>query len=85
LIDIIPASVEGRVDTLFICQGKDQYGRYDQEKREVIVDEDPGKLYRASLYNMAAVNTLRNGGWVYLSAPGDMPLKNTNMNALMRY
>jgi hypothetical protein len=85
LIDIIPASVDGRVDTMFICRGKDRYGRYDQEKRLVIVDKDPGELYQTSLYNMAAVNTLRNGGRVYLSDPDHMPLKDTDINALMRY
>jgi hypothetical protein len=85
LIDIIPASFDGRVDTLFICQGKDRYGRYEQEKRLVIVDEDPGESYHASLYNMAAVNTLKNSGRVYLSEPGHMPLEDTEINALMRY
>lgn len=85
LIDIIPATIDGRVDTLFISEGKDRYGQYDQEKRMVIVDEDPGALYRASLYNMAAVHTVRNGGLVYLTEGEDMPLKDTDINALMRY
>lgn len=85
LKDIIPATVEGRVDTLFLAKGKDQFGRYDPEKRLVLVDEDPGQLYHASLYNMAAVHSIRNGGRVYLTEPEKMPLKDTDINALMRY
>ncbi|MFO7932750.1 MAG: hypothetical protein R6U78_01605 [Bacteroidales bacterium] len=84
--EIVPAAIEGRVDTLFIQEGKDQEGVYDRTRRMVITDEEQeARVYRASLYNMAAVSTLENGGDVFLAAPGDMPLKDTEILALMRY
>lgn len=82
--DIIPASVDGRVETLFIQKGKDLYGIYDREKRNIIVSES-AKTYHASLYNMATVHTLQNGGLVFLAEPGEMPVKDTEINALFRY
>ncbi len=85
LADIIPASVEGRVDTLFLAKGNDQFGSYDPEERLVIVGEDPGQFHRVSLFNMAAVHSIRNGGRVYLAEPEEMPLEDTDINALMRY
>lgn len=84
--EIVPASIEGRVDTLFIQEGKDQYGIYDRTRRSVITEENESdRLYHASLYNMAAVNTLRNGGRVFLAASEAMPLKDDEIHALMRY
>ena len=84
--DIVPASVEGRVDTLFIQKGKDRFGIYDRTKGTVILEENEAeRIYRASLYNLAAVNTLRNGGDVFLADAESMPLKDTGIHSLMRY
>jgi len=41
--------------------------------------------YFTSLFNMATVHTLRNGGSVFLAEPGEMPMKDTEINALLRY
>ena len=82
--EIIPASVDGRVDTLFLQKGKDLYGLYDLLNRKIIPDESTG-AYRSSLFNLAAVHTMRNGGRVYLAGTGEMPLKDTEINALIRY
>ncbi|HER10012.1 MAG TPA: hypothetical protein ENO20_13995 [Bacteroides sp.] len=84
--DIVPASVEGRVDTLFIQEGKDRVGIYDRTRRSVVLDEDAGdRSCRVSLFNMAAVHTLQYGGRVFLSPADQMPLKGTEIQALMRY
>ncbi len=84
MTDIVPASVNGRVDTLFMNKDKEAYGLFDKENNSVIIDN--ARLpQNASLYNMMAVNTLLNKGNVYLMDADDMPLKNTNANALLRY
>ena len=85
--DIVPASVEGRVDTLFIMKGAECYGLYDEDHRAVRLDDKQltNNIRHADLYNMAAIHTLRNGGRVYLEEPGGMPLKETEINALLRY
>jgi hypothetical protein len=77
--EIVPSAVEGRVDSLFIRKGEDLLGIYDMTGRRVQVDgERPNSV---SLFNMAAVHTLENGGRVFTSMPGEA----TKINALMRY
>jgi hypothetical protein len=82
--EIIPASIDGRVDTLFIQKGTDMYGIYDDMERRVIVGH-PDRIREVSLFNMAAIHTIRNRGRVFLAPPGEMPLKETQINALLRY
>ena len=82
--DIVPASVDGRVDTLFVKEGTDEYGVYHPEERKVETDE-ASHDHPVSLYNMAVVNTLLQGGDAFLVPHGEMPLDNTSINAFMRY
>lgn len=82
--EIVPAAVNGRVDTLFIQSKKETYGLFDQENSTIIIDRNK-HLQNASLYNLAAVNTILNNGTVYLLDPANMPLDKTNANALLRY
>jgi len=83
--DIVIASVDGRIDTLFVAGDKDKYGTYDAEKRKLNISGSGRKEKEYSLYNFAAINTLLNGGWVYISAGDKMPLENTELNAILRY
>jgi hypothetical protein len=83
--EIIPAAVDRRIDTLFIEEDKDLFGVYDMENRAVELAEPGDRSYQASLYNMAAVHTLLNGGEVFISDSGEMPLQGTEINALLRY
>ena len=39
----------------------------------------------SSLFNMAATNTLIQGGRVFLDSQENMPFKETEINALFRY
>lgn len=80
---IIPAAVDGRIDTLFLQKDSDHYGYYDPETRDIIEHEESDS--RVSLFNLAAMNTLKNGGQVYLSEPDEMPVADTEINALFRY
>ena len=83
--DIVIASVDGRIDTLFVASGKDKYGTYDAEKRKLNISGGERKGRDVSLFNFSAVNTFLNGGWVYISTGDKMPLENTGVNAILRY
>jgi len=84
LNDIIPASIDGRVEVLFVSKNEERYGQFDNVNRTLIVDEEL-KTGEASLFNMAAINTWLNGGKVYLLEPDEMPVKGSKINALLRY
>ena len=38
LNDIIPAALEGRIESLFVQKSKDRYGLYDKINRSLIID-----------------------------------------------
>jgi len=82
--DIVPAAVNGQIDTLFIQPGKETFGLFDKENNTIIIDREK-QTQNASLYNLAAVNTVLNNGKVYLLPQDKMPLHKTNANALLRY
>jgi hypothetical protein len=84
LNEIIPAALDGRIETLFIQRSTDRYGLYDRVNRTLIIDEKL-KIRQASLYNMAAMQTWLKGGRVFLAGPRAMPFKETSINALFRY
>lgn len=82
LNDIVPAVFDGKIDTIFIHKDEDRYGIYDLLNRSLIIDE-ADKIGQASLFNMAAIQTILKGGKVYLTL--DMPLKGSSINALFRF
>ena len=82
--EILPAALDGLIDTLFIQVHADQYGLYDPEERSIIKGTDQ-RPPNASLFNMAAVHTLKNGGRVFIAEPEEMPFEETDINALFRY
>lgn len=85
LNDIIKASVDGRVETMFVNPRKDRFGLYDKVNRSLIIDDHQTSLH-ASLFNLAAVQTWLLGGQVFLIDNDDeMPFKGTGINALFRY
>jgi hypothetical protein len=85
LREIVPAAIDGRIDTLFIEEGKDLYGIYDMQKRQVELAEPDDRLYHASLNNLAAVETILKGGRVFLAPTEEMPVQAAELNTLLRY
>lgn len=83
LEEIVTASMDGRIDTLFLQEGKDRYGLFDQKKR--VLREAPEREHEASLFNLATTQTLLNGGDVFLESAVQMPFKESEINALFRY
>lgn len=82
--EIICAAVEGRVDTLFIDSTKEIFGLYDKDNRTVMIDKKKEKS-NASLINLAAIMSDKQGAKVYIVYPEEMPLEGSAMNAILRY
>ena len=81
---ILPAAFEGKVDSLFIAQGKDVRGTYNEEEQRIAVVDRP-EPFTESLINLAMRETLRNGGVVFNRPAEDMPKTSQGMAALFRY
>ena len=82
--EIVPAAFNGKIDTLFLRKGDRLYGTYNQKTSCVILDSEK-TTGNASLINMAAVNTFRQGGKVITLEPSEMPEQKRPLNALFRY
>lgn len=84
LSDIIPAIYQGKVDTLFIENRAEVWGKYHEDEMKVEFSEDHNDG-RISLLNLAAKKTIDMGGKVYLVEHEFMPQKKSKMNALLRF
>ncbi|MCX2720764.1 baeRF7 domain-containing protein [Lentiprolixibacter aurantiacus] len=83
IADILRAVKDGRVDTLFIQKGTDEFGTYS-EKGCIILDSEKTKK-NISIYNRMARDTFLKGGKVYILDKGHMPYSKRPINALFRY
>lgn len=81
--EIVPAARHGRIDTLFVAVGLQQWGRYTTDTDEVIL-QDNATLNSTDLLDYAAIQTLLNGGVVYAVAPDEVPDR-TSLAAVFRY
>ena len=81
---IIQGALNGKVDTLFIEKGSDVFGIYNKEDKKVTLDEKH-EIFNASLMNLTALRTFEQGGQVYILPTGEMPIKESPMNAIFRY
>lgn len=82
--DIVPAAKHGRIDTLFLRKGDEVYGTYNKKNNCVILDSEKAPR-NLSLINMAALDSLLQGGKVLTLDPEDMPIKKRPLNAIFRY
>ncbi len=82
--DIIPAAYEGKIDTLFLENRAELWGKYDEKTREVTVD-DQRDAKSISLMNLAAKKTIETGGKLFLVEAQFMPEKEAKLNAIYRY
>jgi len=82
--EIVPAAINGKIDTLFVQNGADEFGVFDKETNRLMFRKKT-ELNNASLSDLSAVSTFMQGGKVYFLAPEEMPDKGQPMNALLRY
>jgi hypothetical protein len=85
LEEILQASLDGRIETLFLQKGIDKYGLYDQQQRAVIRVRPAKEKNSVSLFNLAASHALVKGARVFLENKENMPFQETEINALFRY
>ncbi len=83
LREIVPATVHGRVGTLFAASDCRQWGSFNRESGAVECHREMGPD-REDLLELAAVQTILNGGSVFLLPPERMPDKG-DLNAVFRY
>lgn len=82
--EIVPAAINGKIDTLFVQTGEDEFGIFDQQTNRVLFRKETD-LNNASLTDLCAVNTFLQGGKVFFLASEKMPDQGQIMNALLRY
>jgi len=77
------AVYDGRISTLFVATGVQQWGQFDPEHRKIRLYEEirPGV---EDLLDFAAVNTLTKGGIVYALEPEQLP-DGSPVAAIFRY
>lgn len=80
---IVPAAHYGRVDTLFVALGTRRWGRFDPETGELTRDDNQ-RGGSGDLLDLAAVQTLANGGTVY-AVPVDAMPDEAALAAVLRY
>lgn len=83
LSTIVKAAINGRVDTLFVPVGIQQWGRFDAQKNEVIFDGTPAPQNQ-DLFDFAARNTILNSGRVFAERPQELP-QHGEMTAILRF
>lgn len=81
--EVVPAASYGRVEELFVAVGVQQWGLFDPQLNELEVHEEtqPGD---EDLLNVAAIQTLLNGGKVYAVEPDNVP-DSAPLAAVFRY
>ena len=82
--EILPAALEGNVDTLFLENRADIFGIYNPSTQEINI-QDTHQIPNVSLMNLVAMKVLIKGGTVYLFEKEDKPDVSTKISALFRY
>lgn len=82
---IVPAAVQGRVESLFVALNDHAWGQYDPAKNAInLLGSASDRNGEEDLLDFAAVHTLTNGGNVYavdsVEVPGQKPIA-----AILRY
>ncbi len=70
--DVVLAAHDGRVATLFVAQGAHRWGSCEAERRSV-VQHDERRTGDRDLLDVAAVESIRHGGQVYVVPREDVP------------
>lgn len=82
--DIVPAAIAGRVKTLFLAKQDEIWGAYHEAEHKITIHEKR-QTDSIPLLQHAALQTLKNGGDVYLLPRTDLPRPTASVNAIYRY
>lgn len=83
LEQVLVAAMDGRVDTLLVVLGTQQWGQFNPDARAVRFDDD-ATADNEDLLNLAVIYTLITGGSVYALEPERMP-KSSDVAATYRF
>jgi Bacterial archaeo-eukaryotic release factor family 7 len=72
LAEVTTAAQDGRIDVLFVPLGVQRWGRFDEDKRSVLVHNE-GEAGDRDLLDVCATNTILNRGSVYAVEPEAVP------------
>jgi Bacterial archaeo-eukaryotic release factor family 3 len=83
LQEVVSAAYYGRVDTLFVVVGVQQWGLFHPDTQKVTLAQAPAPEHE-DLLDLAALHTFLNSGTVYAVSQDNMP-DNTPLAAVLRY
>ncbi len=83
LTEVVRAAYHGRLESLFVTVGVQQWGRYDPETDDVMLHEKESSGDQ-DLLDLAAVHCLSNKGTVFAVEPDRMP-DDSPAAAILRY
>jgi len=84
LSTVVPAAVQGRIDTLFVPLHTEAWGQFDPNRYAMTIrNDESAQLEDTELYNLATASTLLNSGMVYIS--DDEPNARPPVRATLRY
>lgn len=83
ICEAVPAAQNGRIEILFMADGVQEWGRFDDYNNKVNLHLEP-QVGDEDLYNFTAMQTILNGGTVYIMDPAKIP-DGKNLAALFRY
>lgn len=79
--EILRNAYYGKIDSLFIEENSEKRGFFDRENEEIKLSNDSKS---SDLYNEAVIQTIINGGEVYVLKEEEMPVK-AEIAAIYRY
>ncbi len=82
--NILLAAIEGKIDTLFVRKGSEEWGILDKENNRVVIEDEQTES-NISLINLAVTETIKNGGNVYEQIAETMPMPYVKLNAFYRF
>lgn len=84
LKEVVKAAPYGRVEVLFVDKNAKQWGTFDANNVDVKFEKEP-RPGNHDLLDFAAVQTLLNGGAVYVVDPQEVPEGGSPVAAILRY
>lgn len=81
--EIVRAACHGRVGILFVTVGVQQWGKFNATTDEIALEKDAGPA-NEDLLDLAAIQTMMNGGTVYALDQEEMP-RDSSLAAIFRY
>lgn len=82
--EVVPAAMDGRVESLLVSVGDHQWGVFQPDTHRVELFHDRASAHGEDLLDLAAVNTMLHGGWVMAVDKDRLP-EQTRMAAVFRY